>query len=277
MSEGVGTREHEVMVRDDRKVRISIDSPGAHSSQAKDILFIPGFKGFKDWGGWPWFCGELALAGHRVVRMNPSMCGVGASLDTFDEPQRFARQTLGHDVEDIEAVLGDDALGLDGPILLGHSRGGLVAAISAREYPAIAGVITMGTPGDLLRLTEDEIEMWRATGRREIVNARTGEVLHQDVEVLEDYLMRQEFYSAPSALAQSNLPVLAIHGGGDEAVDPSSAGTLLAEVDPDLGRKVIIEGAGHTFGLAHPFAGPHPHARKAVEVIVDWLREERSG
>jgi glycine C-acetyltransferase len=27
----------------------------------------------------------------------------------------------------------------------------------------------MGTPGDLLRLTEDEIEMWRATGRREIV------------------------------------------------------------------------------------------------------------
>ncbi|MGE4602126.1 MAG: alpha/beta hydrolase [Planctomycetota bacterium] len=275
MAEGVDTREYEIAIRDDRKVRISIDGSRKRSSQGTDILFIPGFKGFKDWGGWPWFCGELATAGHRVFRMNPSMCGVGPALDSFDEPHKFARQTLDHDIEDVRAVLEDAALGIESPILLGHSRGGLVAALCAGESCGVAGVITMGTPADLLSLSDDEIEKWRATGRREIVNARTGEVLHQDVEVLEDYLQQGERYSASLALERSNLPVLAIHGGADDAVEPSCAGILLTGVDPQRGRQVIVEGAGHTFGLTHPFVGPHPHALEVLEVIIGWLREDR--
>ena len=275
MSSAIGTREFEVAVSGDRLVRISIDGPLQQESGFEDILFIPGFKGFKDWGGWPWFCSELAVAGHRVFRMNPSMCGVGPSLDTFDQPERFARQTLAHDVEDVQAVLADDELGISAPILLGHSRGGLVAALSARVLDGVSAVITMGTPTDLVRISEQELKQWRADGRREIVNARTGEVLYQDVEVLEDYLQQGDAYSAPLALQHAGVPVLAIHGAEDEAVDFSSTEVLLAGVDSQHARKIIVAGAGHTFGLTHPFTGPHPHAQKVIEEILGWLGEDR--
>ncbi|MEE2882725.1 MAG: alpha/beta fold hydrolase [Planctomycetota bacterium] len=275
MSSSIGTREFEVVVSGDRLVRISIDGPLQQESGFKDILFIPGFKGFKDWGGWPWFCSELAVAGHRVFRMNPSMCGVGPSLDTFDQPERFARQTLAHDVEDVQAVLADDELGISAPILLGHSRGGLVAALSARVLDGVSAVITMGTPTDLVRISEQELKQWRADGRREIVNARTGEVLYQDVEVLEDYLQQGDAYSAPLALQEAGVAVLAIHGAEDEAVDFASAEVLLAGVDSQQARKIIVAGAGHTFGLTHPFTGPHPHAQKVIEEILSWLGEDR--
>lgn len=275
MSSAIGTREFEVAVSGDRLVRISIDGPLQQESGFEDILFIPGFKGFKDWGGWPWFCSELAVAGHRVYRMNPSMCGVGPSLDTFDQPERFARQTLAHDVEDVQAVLADDELGISAPILLGHSRGGLVAALSARVLDGVSAVITMGTPTDLVRISEQELKQWRADGRREIVNARTGEVLYQDVEVLEDYLQQGDAYSAPLALQHAGVPVLAIHGAEDEAVDFSSTEVLLAGVDSQHARKIIVAGAGHTFGLTHPFTGPHPHAQKVIEEILGWLGEDR--
>ena len=275
MSSAIGTREFEVAVSGDRLVRISIDGPLQQESGFEDILFIPGFKGFKDWGGWPWFCSELAVAGHRVFRMNPSMCGVGPSLDTFDQPERFARQTLAHDVEDVQAVLADDELGISAPILLGHSRGGLVAALSARVLDSVSAVITMGTPTDLVRIPEQELKQWRADGRREIVNARTGEVLYQDVEVLEDYLQQGDAYSAPLALQEAGVPVLAIHGAEDEAVDFASAEVLLAAVDSQQARKIIVAGAGHTFGLTHPFTGPHPHAQKVIEEILSWLGEDR--
>ena len=274
MSGALVTRELEVAVSGDRVVRISVSGPPQQRSGFKDILFIPGFKGFKDWGGWPWFCGELAAAGHRVFRMNPSMCGVGPSLDSFDQPERFARQTLAHDVEDVQAVLAADEVGLSVPILLGHSRGGLVAALSARALGTASAVITLGTPSDLVRLSQQEVDQWRAVGRREIVNARTGEVLYQDVEVLDDYLQQGVTYCAPQALQEAGIPVLAIHGSEDEAVEASSADVLLAGVDPQHAHKIIVAGAGHTFGLTHPFTGPHPHAQKVIDEILKWLGED---
>ena len=51
MSSAIGTREFEVAVSGDRLVRISIDGPLQQESGFEDILFIPGFKGFKDEAG----------------------------------------------------------------------------------------------------------------------------------------------------------------------------------------------------------------------------------
>jgi pimeloyl-ACP methyl ester carboxylesterase len=268
------TKNFEVPIDEQRVVRASVDEPMNPTSRSKVIVFIPGFKGFKDWGGWPWFCGELAKAGHRVHRLNPSMCGVGPSLDSFDEPERFAQQTLGHDVEDLETFLLRPEVGSDEVILLGHSRGGIVAALTAAASSQVAGVITMGTPDALLRLSDEEMEEWQSRGKREIVNARTGEVLYQHLAVLEDYLDQEDIYNAPEALAKAAVPVLAIHGEADPSVESSCASRLLEDVDSDLARKVLIAGAGHTFGMVHPFSDPSPHAEQVLEVITDWLQEK---
>ena len=270
------SRDFEVHLEADRIVRVSVDEPGGVAVESPTVVFIPGFKGFKDWGGWPWFCGQVAAAGHRVARINPSMCGVGAGLDVFDEPERFARQTLAHDVEDVVALLQHPEMSGSRILLLGHSRGGLVAALAANPCSGVAGIITMGTPDQLLRLTDEEINQWFESGIREIVNARTGETLVQDRVVLEDFMQQGDRYNAPLALSKARIPVLAIHGDSDQAVECSSARRLLEGVEERYATRTLIEGAGHTFGLVHPFSGPHAHAQQVIDVICHWIEEEFS-
>jgi len=48
------------------------------------IIFLHGFKGFKDWGAFPDACAELSAAGFAVVAMNSSLNGVGESMTEFD-------------------------------------------------------------------------------------------------------------------------------------------------------------------------------------------------
>lgn len=49
------------------------------------IIFLHGFKGFKDWGPFPDVCEELARAGFGVVAMNFSLNGIGDERTEFTE------------------------------------------------------------------------------------------------------------------------------------------------------------------------------------------------
>ncbi len=273
----------EMRVTPDRTLRLSVFEPDEVMGEAATIVFIPGFKGFKDWGGWPWFCSLICKAGYRVVSVNPTMCGVGPALNEFDEPEKFSRQTLTHDLEDLNALLHSEWIPAANPVvLLGHSRGGIVAALGSAseqnrsvsdEVVDLRGVITLGTPHDLMRLSQDELDLWKKTGHREIVNARTGEVLKQEISVLEDYIAHTEKYDPVRALASSGIPFLGIHGTEDPAVGIESLDHLFAACSHPLSRRELIEGAGHTFGMTHPHPGGHEHAETAIALITAWLGE----
>ncbi|MBC8260285.1 MAG: hypothetical protein H8E43_00505 [Planctomycetia bacterium] len=266
----------EVSVDASRTIRYSLFGADSNSPNSQSIIFIPGFKGFKDWGGWPWFCSQLAGFGHRVLSINPSMCGVGPALDQFDEPDKFAKQTLSHDIQDMNVIL--DAVisgfsGNGGSVLIGHSRGGLVAALTAGQRSDVTGVVSIGTPHDLVRISSEEIRMWREEGKRAVVNARTGEILFQDLSVLEDYIEKEDSYDAVSALGSAQVPALGIHGTSDLAVSEDSLEILHSKVRPDLTKKYLLSDGGHTLGLSHPYAGPHAHAEEALSVMRTWLEE----
>ena len=273
----------ELRVTADRTLRLSIFEPEGSSGEVATIVFIPGFKGFKDWGGWPWFCSLISKAGYRVVSMNPTMCGVGPALQEFDEPEKFARQTLSHDLEDLDALFHSEWIPSANPlVLLGHSRGGIVAALGGARVQSgpgadklvdLRGVITLGTPHDLMRLSQEELDLWKETGYREIVNARTGEVLKQELSVLEDYIANTEKYDPVRALASCGIPFLGIHGTADPAVGTESLDHLFAACSHPLSRRELIEGAGHTFGMAHPHQGGHEDAETAIALMTAWLGE----
>ena len=273
----------ELRVTADRTLRLSIFEPEGSSGEVATIVFIPGFKGFKDWGGWPWFCSLICKAGYRVVSMNPTMCGVGPALQEFDEPEKFARQTLSHDLEDLDALFHSEWIPSANPlVLLGHSRGGIVAALGGARVQSgpgadklvdLRGVITLGTPHDLMRLSQEELDLWKETGYREIVNARTGEVLKQELSVLEDYIANTEKYDPVRALASCGIPFLGIHGTADPAVGTESLDHLFAACSHPLSRRELIEGAGHTFGMAHPHQGGHEDAETVIALMTAWLGE----
>src|SRR5699024_12355750 len=63
------------------------------------IIFLHGFKGFKDWGAFPEACAALSEAGFAVRAMNFSLNGVAESMTEFDDLDVFAGQGLSQGME----------------------------------------------------------------------------------------------------------------------------------------------------------------------------------
>ncbi|MBV9774251.1 MAG: alpha/beta hydrolase, partial [Gemmatimonadetes bacterium] len=50
-------------------------------------------------------------------------------------------------------------------------------------------------------------------------------------------------------------------------------GQALFDAAGEDAELLLIEGAGHTFGAAHPFAGATPELRSAVDATLEWYGE----
>ena len=258
----------------DRVIRGSVHDPA--EAALGTILFCHGFKGFKDWGPWPHFASRLAARGWRVLRFNFSYCGVGPAGDRFDEPERFAVNTYGRELEDLNVVVArreEWDPNPEAPLgLIGHSRGGLVGLLFASEETSIEAAVTLGAPGRSFRFDDRARAEWRERGYHPIVNQRTGETLRLELSVLDDFEANSERYDVSRALARRSCPTLVIHGTEDSTVPPVEAEWIHEAVTAPR-ELVLIEGAGHTFNARHPFEeGSAPLLDVACDRAELWFR-----
>ncbi|MGE5145049.1 MAG: alpha/beta hydrolase family protein, partial [Acidobacteriota bacterium] len=110
---------------------------------------------------------------------------------------------------------------------------------------------------------------WRRTGTIEIVNQRTGERLPLATDILEDMERNADRLNVLDAAATIRAPWLVVHGAADESV-PASDATDLADRAPQS-RLLMIEDAGHTFGIKHPWNGSTTQFDRVLEASVDWF------
>ena len=228
------------------------------------ILFIHGFKGFKDWGAFPDACEELSRAGFAVISFNLSLNGVGKNMLEFDEPELFMRQTLSQDLTDIGTVIeaikskkiGNDKFLLDTDRIgiVGHSRGGHTAVAAAAEYPEIQCLVTWSAVADYNSRWSDEMKKdWSSKGFTEIKNSRTGQILKMDKLAYEDAVNNADKLMAIKRIKEIHIPSMFIAGKKDEAVSHNDSERLF-RTSPAPDKEIrLIENAGHTFEVSHPF------------------------
>lgn len=228
------------------------------------ILFIHGFKGFKDWGAFPDACEELARAGFAVVAFNLSLNGTGKSMTEFDEPERFSRQTLSQDLKDVGRIIegikkkeiANDKTELDTDRigLIGHSRGGHTAVAAAAEYAEVQCLATWAAVADYnARWTREMINDWERRGYTEVKNSRTGQVLKLEKIVYDDAVTHADRLMAIRRVEELYVPSLFIAGKKDESV-PYSETERLYRKSPATEKEIrLVENTGHTFGITHPF------------------------
>jgi len=237
---------------------------GGGGEELPVIIFLHGFKGFKDWGAFPLACEDLAFSGFAVLAMNFSHNGVGESLTDFDRLDLFAQETLSRDLDNVGSVIealqkgdivdGKATLLTDRMGIIGHSRGGHTAIAAAAEYPALSTLVTWSAVADYMaHWSEQMVREWKDKGYTEIQNSRTGQVMRIDRVVYDDMLQNEERLNALKRVRELRLPVCFIHGKADEAVSAKEARKLY-EACPSTDKEIkIIEGTGHTFDTAHPF------------------------
>jgi fermentation-respiration switch protein FrsA (DUF1100 family) len=62
-----------------------------------------------------------------------------------------------------------------------------------------------------------------------------------------------------------------LHGEADAAVPLIEARELAAASAQSPPRVILLEGAGHTFGASHPFAGMTPDLAMVFDETVKWM------
>jgi uncharacterized protein len=253
-------------------LRVDVRSGARPGEVRPAVVICHGFKGFKDWGFFPVAGERLARAGFTAVSFNFSGSGVGADGGSFSETARWRTQTFSGDLADLAAVVDDVAAdGAPWIGLLGHSRGGGTAVLEAGRDDRIRALVTWGAVSRYGWWTEEEAERWRAEGQLEVVNLRTGEVLPVGRRLLEDFEAgREGALDIVAAAARVNIPWLLVHGADDETVDPEHA-RLLQRASGGRARLLTVEGAGHTFGVRHPWAGSTGAFDRVLEATVAFF------
>jgi dienelactone hydrolase len=247
------------------------------------VVIVHGFKGFKDWGMFPPLAERLALAGFGAVSFNASGSGVDGSGE-FVWPERFGRNTFSAELADLARVLDaleSGALETAAPTsigLIGHSRGGGMALLQAACDARVRALVTWAGISTVDRWTSaDEVAGWRERGRLDVVNTRTGQVLPLYPDVLDDVAANKDGpLDIQRAAALLDRPWLLIHGTGDTSVSVTEADRLAQAAKPPGFRKILLEGAGHTFGAAHPWKGSTPELDTAISETVGWFSRHLS-
>ncbi|HEU5162137.1 MAG TPA: alpha/beta fold hydrolase [Thermoanaerobaculia bacterium] len=227
------------------------------------VVIVHGFKGFKEWGFFPWVAARFAAAGIASVRFDMSRSGIGERPGEFDRLDLFGDDTYGRELDDLASVLswvahlrevGDLPL-----FLMGHSRGGGVSILGAKKVasPLVRGIVTWSGVARADRWPDAVKREWRKRGVLEVQNARTGQTMPISTAVLDDLEARGKDLDILAALDETECPLLIVHGTADETVPPEEAEELARRARN--GSLVLIENGTHTFGAKHPFDGvPKP-------------------
>jgi fermentation-respiration switch protein FrsA (DUF1100 family) len=241
------------------------------------VVVCHGFKGFRTWGFFPPLARALARAGHAAVTFDFSRNGVGADGVDFSALDCFRENTHTRNVDEIRMVL--DALREGGILpwtprrigLFGHSRGGGEAVIVAAEDARVDALATWAAISDIpARWSPEQVEAWRRGETVEIENARTGQRMPVGPAYWRDVEMNGERLDVLRAARALAAPWLIVHGE-DDATVPAAEGQALFEAAGDETELLLVEGAGHTFGAVHPYAGATPELKAATDATLEWF------
>ena len=220
------------------------------------ILFLHGFKGFKDWGTWDLLANYFCQQEIQFIKLNFSHNGVfpGNGIELNNEA-KFSENTYSKELADclhLLTVIDNQNRANKLPIfLLGHSRGGGIALLAANEA-RVTGVITLGSLCKLNRWSKETLKQWEETGVRYISNVRTGKQLPMKYDIVTDYFEKEESLDIKKNTKNSLVPTLIIHGAQDETVHIKEA----IKLKNWIGEKAtlsILENCNHVLGGFHPF------------------------
>ena len=260
---------------------------GSRGAAPAGVLIVAhGFKGYKDYGFFPYLAQSAADRGLIAHRFNFSHSGMTNRIETFERPDLFERDTWSkqsHDLLAVHAAVTRGQLAGQGlPIVwFGHSRGGVTAILAAaRLYSAAtpgapAALITAAAPHQAGAGFDDQARaLMRRQGYVESPSARTGQALRVGLGWLQEIEQDPAACDPVHAIRMIACPILLIHGEADPTV-PVAAAQALAAAGGDSAQLETIPDAGHTFNCPNPLppdGAPPPETQTMVRRVCDFAR-----
>jgi esterase/lipase len=233
------------------------------------IVFLHGFKGFKDWGAFNQMAEIWTKKGFLVFKLSFSHNGTTLEkpLD-FEDLEAFGENSITKELSDTATLINFicntksdlPRRNMEDIRLVGHSRGGSTAIIYASKDRRIKKIITLSAVSDLEAryFNKKNQKEWQKNDVVVIENTRTNQKMPLYESFYKDFKNNPTNYSVKEAtqkLNQTNVPQLIIHGAKDKAVTPQDAQDIFEWSDSTLSQNVrlaLVEDADHTYNTTHP-------------------------
>ncbi|MBK7252472.1 MAG: alpha/beta hydrolase [Ignavibacteria bacterium] len=245
------------------------------------VILCHGFKGFKDWGCFPYMMERIAEEGNFAVSFNFSYNGTGENdfdQSDFTRLDLFAENTFSRELDDLGSIIdhlfeNKDKYNYDkGNITLtGHSRGGGIAILKTAEDKRISKLVVLSSVCNFDRYSDTLKKKWKEVGYFEVINSRTNQMMRLNYTLIEDLIKNKERLDIQKAISEITVPVMIIHGAQDITVDYSNAEDLYSRSDKEKTKLFLIENTGHTFGAVQPFEGTTKALEEVLTLIEDFL------
>ncbi len=259
----------------------------ANGKKKPVIIFVHGFKGFKNWGPFPSVCEQMAANGFISIAFNFSHNGVGDDLMNFTELDRFAENTFSLELEELSDVIGEITSLNNIPIepseintdligLHGHSRGASIAILGAPRHRMVRAVAAWAPVDHLNRYSDRQKAEWRKLGYAKILNARTGQMMRLNVTLLDDiehHKVNLDILSAAHAMSTQEKALLVIAGREDLTAKPEESQAIHNSALKQFAELHLIPNTGHTFGTVHPYQGSTSALENALGITINFFQE----
>jgi len=242
------------------------------------VLVLHGFKGYKDYGFFPYLTQSLADSALVAIRLNFSHSGIDDDYTTFGRPDLFERDSWGKQLFDVEAAIAAlptlphaDRMDPAALAILGHSRGGVVVLLTGGSDSRIKAVVGLSASSSA-DMPEAQKRVIREDGFILSPSARTGQDLRIGRAWIDDLEEHAPERDVLAAVARMKAPLMIVHGTDDESV-PIGCADAIAAAYPGDADKLILEGAGHTFNCTNPMSKPSPALEELIARVGAFLHK----
>ena len=266
------------------KLNSTLRYPKEPGKRLPVVIFCHGFKGFKDWGCFPYILESFAESGFYSLGFNFSYNGTGPNHETEQEFTRlelFEKNTISRELDDLKSIIdyienNEDIYNYDVNkiCLIGHSRGGADVIITASEDKRIKKLITLAAVDKLNYFSERILAEWKEKGFTEFENTRTKQMMRMSYDYVLDLEKNKDRFDLIEAIKKIKIPTLIIHGTEDLSVKYSAAENLYNATDKKNTKLELYEGTGHTFGSEHPFKRTFTVLENVIYNIVNFLQKD---
>lgn len=245
------------------------------------VIIANGHNGFYNYGMFPYIQENLYKSDMSSYSFNYSHGGVIEDTDYFDDLQKYEKNCMRLEKEDILCALqsyNTGKFGLHGKVfILTHSLGGAPTVFATEKAEQlqlkIDGIILICSVKTLRFWPSAMIDEWKEKGVYYKRNNRTQQDLPQGKEFLSEILASNDLWNIEATVKRIKVPILIVHGEKDEAV-PLEHGEALFSWCKNNNPKngiVIVANATHTFNTKHPFVGPTDELEEMLKVCKSWI------
>ena len=247
------------------------------------VIFVHGFKGFKDWGHFNLLAKTAAQEGFVFVKFNFSYNGTTPENPMeFGDLEAFGNNNYTIELNDLEKVMDwvlnnaslNNEINAEELYLIGHSRGGGISVLKAGEDKRVKKLVTWAAVSDFInRNKKRTVDTWNEQGVVYTFNMRTEQQMPLYLQFYENLQANRERLNILKAARSLTIPFLIIHGTKDAAVDLKDAEELHKACKHS--ELLVVGDTGHTFDVKHPFNDSvfPENAEFVIQKTFDFFKE----